>query len=48
MPPHCSVIQGPIFSAHDLCLHDECSTRLRDVEAGIPQGVVTHNPVMAT
>lgn len=47
MPPHCSVIQGPIFSAHDLCLHDECSTRLRDVEAGIPQGVVTHNPVMA-
>ncbi|ACL15980.1 histone deacetylase family protein [Methanosphaerula palustris] len=48
MSPRCSVIQGQVFSAHDLCLHDECSTRLREVEAGIPRGVVTHDPVMAT
>lgn len=48
MTRSCSVIRGPIFSAHDLCLHDECSTRLRDLEAAIPRGVATHDPVMAT
>lgn len=48
MSRHCSVIQGPVFQAHDLCHHDECSTRIRDVAAGVPSGTVTREPAMAT
>ncbi len=47
MTAPCSAISGEIFEKHDIGLHTECSKRLREAIAGVPEGVLQREPVFA-
>ncbi len=47
MITRCSAIYGEIFGKHDIGLHAECSTRLREAIAGVPDEVQRREPVAA-
>ncbi|MDD1718222.1 MAG: histone deacetylase [Methanoregulaceae archaeon] len=47
MTARCSAIYGEIFGKHDIGLHAECSTRLREAIAGVPAEVQRREPVAA-
>ena len=44
----CSVIYGDIFARHDLRIHKESSSRLRNVLSGVPSGLTWRSPVQAS
>ena len=44
----CSVIYGDVFARHDMELHPESGSRLREVLSGVPDGVKWRAPVRAT
>ncbi len=47
MTARCSAIYGEIFGKHDIGLHPECSTRLREAIAGVPPEVQRREAVAA-